>query len=204
MEVIFKLTIYYKIYVLYTINFIGHNMKKTVLLCLLVATLSACVNGDPKSYQIESLDSVMNNEKFIKNVEKLNEEEQRVVKDYIRESVELKNFMEMAHRSFPPENEKYLLEYPKTLEKILSIHTEIYREKEIREDLTLKYGRHSSSSYGQQEDLREQNKELIADLMAKSLEAQTRQNQTDNPRLKDELQKTINLYRELITSASWR
>ena len=68
MEVIFKLTIYYKIYVLYTINFIGHNMKKTVLLCLLVATLSACVNGDPKSYQIESLDSVMNNEKFIKNV----------------------------------------------------------------------------------------------------------------------------------------
>lgn len=204
MEVIFKLTIYYKIYVLYTINFIGHNMKKTVLLCLLVATLSACVNGDPKSYQIESLDSVMNNEKFIKNVEKLNEEEQRVVKDYIRESVELKNFMEMAHRSFPPENEKYLLEYPITLEKILSIHTEIYREKEIREDLTLKYGRHSSSSYGQQEDLREQNKELIADLMAKSLEAQTRQNQTDNPRLKDELQKTINLYRELITSASWR
>jgi hypothetical protein len=203
-EVIFKLTIYYKIYVLYTINFIGHNMKKTVLLCLLVATLSACVNGDPKSYQIESLDSVMNNEKFIKNVEKLNEEEQRVVKDYIRESVELKNFMEMAHRSFPPENEKYLLEYPITLEKILSIHTEIYREKEIREDLTLKYGRHSSSSYGQQEDLREQNKELIADLMAKSLEAQTRQNQTDNPRLKDELQKTINLYRELITSASWR
>ena len=112
--------------------------------------------------------------------------------------------MEMAHRSFPPENEKYLLEYPITLEKILSIHTEIYREKEIREDLTLKYGRHSSSSYGQQEDLREQNKELIADLMAKSLEAQTRQNQTDNPRLKDELQKTINLYRELITSASWR
>ena len=204
MEVIFKLTIYYKIYVLYTINFIGHNMKKTVLLCLLVATLSACVNGDPKSYQIESLDSVMNNEKFIKNVEKLNEEGQRVVKDYIRESVELKNFMEMAHRSFPPENEKYLLEYPITLEKILSIHTEIYREKEIREDLTLKYGRHSSSSYGQQEDLREQNKELIADLMAKSLEAQTRQNQTDNPRLKDELQKTINLYRELITSASWR
>ena len=179
-------------------------MKKTVLLCLLVATLSACVNGDPKSYQIESLDSVMNNEKFIKNVEKLNEEGQRVVKDYIRESVELKNFMEMAHRSFPPENEKYLLEYPITLEKILSIHTEIYREKEIREDLTLKYGRHSSSSYGQQEDLREQNKELIADLMAKSLEAQTRQNQTDNPRLKDELQKTINLYRELITSASWR
>ena len=204
MEVIFKLTIYYKIYVLYTINFIGHNMKKTVLLCLLVATLSACVNGDPKSYQIESLDSVMNNEKFIKNVEKLNEEEQRVVKDYIRESVELKNFMEMADRPFPPENEKYLLEYPITLEKILSIHTEIYREKEIREDLTLKYGRHSSSSYGQQEDLREQNKELIADLMAKSLEAQTRQNQTDNPRLKDELQKTINLYRELITSASWR
>ena len=65
MEVIFKLTIYYKIYVLYTINFIGHNMKKTVLLCLLVATLSACVNGDPKSYQIESLDSVMNNEKFL-------------------------------------------------------------------------------------------------------------------------------------------
>lgn len=204
MEVIFKLTIYYRIYVLYTINFIGHNMKKTVLLCLLVATLSACVNGDPKSYQIESLDSVMNNEKFIKNVEKLNEEEQRVVKDYIRESVELKNFMEMAHRPFPPENEKYLLEYPITLEKILSIHTEIYREKEIREDLTLKYGSHSSSSYGQQEDLREQNKELIADLMAKSLEAQTRQNQTDNPRLKDELQKTINLYRELITSASWR
>lgn len=42
--------------------------------------------------------------------------------------------MNMAQMAFPPEEEKYLLEYPITIEKILLIHTEVYKEKKERQN----------------------------------------------------------------------
>ena len=96
-------------------------MKKGILILAIALALSGCVNSDPKNYQIESLESVFNNDKLMNNINKLSEEEQGVVKDYLEASQGLKNLMNMAQMAFPPEEEKYLLEYPITIEKILLI-----------------------------------------------------------------------------------
>lgn len=180
-------------------------MKRIILLFLAVVTLTACSDKNPKSYQIKSLESITNNPYFIEQIEKLDKEEQLIIKDYLDESLELKNYMQMSQKIFPPENEKTLLEYPITLEQILSSHTLIYGERKVRKELTKNYDIHYPSSFGGEAvDMRKQNKELIDEFVSKSLETQTKQNQTNNQRLKNEYQKTINLYRELISSASWR
>jgi paraquat-inducible protein B len=178
-------------------------MKKGILILAIALALSGCVNSDPKNYQIESLESVFNNDKLMNNINKLSEEEQGVVKDYLEASQGLKNLMNMAQRAFPPEEEKYLLEYPITIEKILLIHTEVYKEKKRRDKIIEKYGLPSFSHLSNDaEDLREQNKELIDELMTQNLETLTRQNRTESEPLKRELQQTIKLYRALIQSAS--
>lgn len=178
-------------------------MKKGILILAIALALSGCVNSDPKNYQIESLESVFNNDKLMSNINKLSEEEQGVVKDYLEASQGLKNLMNMAQMAFPPEEEKYLLEYPITIEKILLIHTEVYKEKKRRDKIIEKYGLPSFSHLSNDaEDLREQNKELIDELMTQNLDTLTRQNRTESEPLKRELQQTIELYRALIQSAS--
>lgn len=51
-------------------------MKKGILILAIALALSGCVNSDPKNYQIESLESVFNNDKLMNNINKLSEEEQ--------------------------------------------------------------------------------------------------------------------------------
>ena len=85
----------------------------------------------------------------------------------------------------------------------VNLHTEVYKEKKRRDKIIEKYGLPSFSHLSNDaEDLREQNKELIDELMTQNLETLTRQNRTESEPLKRELQQTIELYRALIQSAS--
>ena len=46
-------------------------MKKGILILAIALALSGCVNSDPKNSQIESLESVFNNDKLMSNINKL-------------------------------------------------------------------------------------------------------------------------------------